>query len=145
MGNGLADRYHSSPAAEPAPAPAPGPVPAPGPAADPTASPTVPVVGPAAAPAVPPRHAPAPPMPVPETRLAGGHYSSRIGRYGNGRTIFRDCFVCTARPAREPNVARRRQTPNSCEKCGKSLCVDKLAWGKVKTCFQLYHTVKNYV
>ena len=36
------------------------------------------------------------------------------------------------------------QTSNWCEKYGKSLSMDKLAWGKNKTRFQVYHTVKNY-
>ena len=122
------------------------------PAAHPPAPPqAAPAVPSQAAAAVPLAHAAALPTHGanlqayhPESRLGIGHFSSRIGQYRSGQTKFRNCFVCTARVTCLPAVAKRRQTPNWCSKCSKTLCMDKLAWGKNVSCFQLFHSAKDF-
>ena len=80
----------------------------------------------------------------PESRLNGGHFPGRLGHYSSGEVKYRDCFVCTARATCMPAIAKKRRTPRWCEKCGKALCVDKHAWGKQVSCFQLYHSLKDF-
>lgn len=75
-------------------------------------------------------HGPQPePLPL-SLRLTERHFLTNIGKTSSGRSVQRDCTVCSQRKGRG-----RKTTIYKCKQCDLPMCV--------VPCFELYHTKKD--